>query len=282
MSDPTRLQLLEASDRATALEQELLASLAPPASARTAVWNNLRQELGLVAGGVALTGAVTAVHSANAAAGSVGTVGGAGAGVAGSGIASSGVASSAFVVKAIAAAAVAGSIIGGSVYLVGFAPNPTPTRTVQHAAPTQAASAVAVPAPTIAVSELDTPPLPPSSPVTGSDIVRSPRRAAAQSAAPQAEDLSQSLARENAALRQARAALQAGRSGEALQTLTEMDQAFPAGALGQERAVLRIQALQASGDRVQAQTLAARFLQRYPSSPYASPLRSIANGDVEK
>jgi outer membrane protein assembly factor BamD (BamD/ComL family) len=42
----------------------------------------------------------------------------------------------------------------------------------------------------------------------------------------------------------------------------------------QEREVLRIQALFASGSATTAKTRAERFLERYPNSPYAAHVRA--------
>jgi hypothetical protein len=73
----------------------------------------------------------------------------------------------------------------------------------------------------------------------------------------------------------ARGALRQGRAAEALQLLGELDQLYPSGLLGEERMVLRIDALVQSGSSSEALELAARFLARYPSSLSANHVREL-------
>jgi len=48
----------------------------------------------------------------------------------------------------------------------------------------------------------------------------------------------------------------------------------------QEREVLRIQALSASGSVSAAKARAKRFLERYPNSPYAAHVHAVLQGGV--
>ncbi len=95
------------------------------------------------------------------------------------------------------------------------------------------------------------------------------------SAAPKASTAS-SLVEEVAAVQKARAALAAGNATEALAVLAELDKTIPRGSLGQERVVLTIEALAASGQKGKAGQLAKAFLAANPSSPYADRVRPYA------
>jgi hypothetical protein len=82
------------------------------------------------------------------------------------------------------------------------------------------------------------------------------------------------LAREVAALRQARAALAQGKPGHALETLAAYHREFPVGVLGIEEVALRIEIAFAIGDR-NAPELTRRFLAQYPTSPLATRVRAL-------
>jgi outer membrane protein assembly factor BamD (BamD/ComL family) len=71
---------------------------------------------------------------------------------------------------------------------------------------------------------------------------------------------------------QANAALRGGDAAGALRLLAEAAQRFPGGVLGQEREVLAIEALSASGQPVAASQRAAAFAQAYPGSIHAARL----------
>ena len=66
------------------------------------------------------------------------------------------------------------------------------------------------------------------------------------------------------------ASLAAGQSHEALATLDEYRARFPHGALADEAAVLRIEALARTGEEAKASNLARAFLSAHPHSPYAA------------
>ncbi|HEX2878003.1 MAG TPA: hypothetical protein VHO25_00565, partial [Polyangiaceae bacterium] len=86
------------------------------------------------------------------------------------------------------------------------------------------------------------------------------------------------LREENRLLREARSFERAGNPGQALRILNELDRMFAHGALLQEREILRIQSLSATGSASAAKTRAEQFLKRYPTSPYAAHVRSILDG----
>jgi len=81
---------------------------------------------------------------------------------------------------------------------------------------------------------------------------------------------------EVAAVQKARSLLAQGSASQALGVLGDLDKSIPRGSLGQERAVLTIQALSASGQSARAAKLAQAFLAANPSSPYAERVRQYA------
>jgi len=83
---------------------------------------------------------------------------------------------------------------------------------------------------------------------------------------------------EVASLDRARAALAAGDARTALARISAHDASFPGGALQPEAVVLRVRALNLLGDRVQAASVANRFLAAHPDSAQAARLRSLVNG----
>jgi hypothetical protein len=85
-----------------------------------------------------------------------------------------------------------------------------------------------------------------------------------------------SHAREIRSLDEARAALDRGEAAATLALLDRHGRTFPDGALGSVAAVLRAEALLASGDRLRAQKLARELLARDPAGPHARRLTTIA------
>jgi hypothetical protein len=81
------------------------------------------------------------------------------------------------------------------------------------------------------------------------------------------------IQKEVAFLDGARAALRSGRHSVTLQRLGEYRTKFPAGSLGLEAEVLRIEALSASGRSAEASRRASRLLERSPNSVVAARLR---------
>jgi TolA-binding protein len=74
----------------------------------------------------------------------------------------------------------------------------------------------------------------------------------------------------------ARAALLQRAPSRALERLNLYARRFPRGALRQEAAVLRIEALRAQGDQARAAALAQEFLAKHPGSPHAERVTAAA------
>jgi len=74
----------------------------------------------------------------------------------------------------------------------------------------------------------------------------------------------------------ARAALLQHAPARALERLGQYAQRFPRGALRQEAAVLRIEALREQGDPARAAALAQEFLAKHPGSPHAERVMAAA------
>jgi hypothetical protein len=85
------------------------------------------------------------------------------------------------------------------------------------------------------------------------------------------------LQAETAALREAQRALRAGDAASAISLTKKQDTVFQAGSLGQERAAVRIFALCAIGNVVQARSDATDFIRRWPRSPMLSRVRSACD-----
>jgi hypothetical protein len=75
---------------------------------------------------------------------------------------------------------------------------------------------------------------------------------------------------------EARSAVAAHDAASGLRTLDQYRSKFPGGALDQEAAVLRIEALDQRGDHAQAAAMARAFLARNPASAHAKRLERIA------
>jgi hypothetical protein len=84
-----------------------------------------------------------------------------------------------------------------------------------------------------------------------------------------------SLGKERALLESARESLAASQAVRALAMLDRYDAEFTSGQLAEDAAVLRIQALMATGNRAEAGRLAQIFGRRFPSSSYAPRVRAL-------
>jgi TolA-binding protein len=82
-----------------------------------------------------------------------------------------------------------------------------------------------------------------------------------------------SLAEEGRLLANAHRLVQQGKPAEALEALRALAARYPRSVLSQEREVLTIEALGASGDARTARTRAETFLRRHPDSPHAARLQ---------
>ena len=87
-----------------------------------------------------------------------------------------------------------------------------------------------------------------------------------------------SLDQEVLAIDHARHALAGGDMPLALELADAYDARFPAGALTQESAEIRIEALYRSGKRAQGDRLATHFLAAHPTSPYVRVIRTLQAG----
>lgn len=155
-----------------------------------------------------------------------------------------------------------------------------PTAVLQAQAPV--AETASLPAlPPVEAAPLAPPPAAVSPPSSSVDGERSPGSAAPQALAESAGDSpaptnpASALAAELALLRQARAAVGAGRAAEALAAL-DAHRRLGTTHLGEEAEVLRVEVMALSGDRAGASRRAAELLARRPESPYAARLRALA------
>jgi hypothetical protein len=76
-------------------------------------------------------------------------------------------------------------------------------------------------------------------------------------------------------LDRAHTALRSGRAAEALAITRQHARAYPRGALSQEREVIAVEALMASGRRAEAESRGTAFIRRFPNSSYARRLRTV-------
>ncbi len=154
------------------------------------------------------------------------------------------------------------------------------TRAGPAAPAAERAPLAALPAPLEAVPEakrllpVPAPTADTTAPVALEDLPALPMPAAASGAASGAKATT-SLADEVAQLQKAKLALKSGNGRQALSELATYAQRFPRPLLGAEAGVVRIEALQATGDTLRAKSLAESFLARDPQSPYAARLRKL-------
>jgi hypothetical protein len=89
------------------------------------------------------------------------------------------------------------------------------------------------------------------------------------------------LGDEIAALDEARSALRNHQPANALSALDGYANRFPHGVLAPEATVVRVEALLAGGDRVQAARLGRAFLAAHPDSPLAVRVRSMLDSVID-
>ena len=87
------------------------------------------------------------------------------------------------------------------------------------------------------------------------------------------------LQAEVSALGKARTALGRRDGQTALEELDLYTQAFPSGLLADEATVLRVDALELSGEATAAAALGRRYLGAHPTSPYGAHLRAVIDGE---
>jgi hypothetical protein len=90
-----------------------------------------------------------------------------------------------------------------------------------------------------------------------------------------------SLPEEVRLLSRAEQQLNEGLAGDALKTLTEHEQRFPAGALAEERVAARVQALCILGRTAEARSELAKLMRAYPRSPHLDRARKICGNEVD-
>jgi hypothetical protein len=233
MSDPERW--LNGSDDGEALERDLLASLRsvrPPEGAKDAAWEGVAAQVA----GAALVGTAAATGLRGAA-----------------------LALKAAAAKIVVGVALAGAAVGGAaVYVHVRAASqraPAPVRVEEGpvvAAPVPVVSVLAAPPPSAATE--------PPAPTAKATVDRVDR------------GHSDRLGAESAMLTEARAELRRGDAGAAQATLGRMQASYPNGVLGQEREVLAIEVLAASGKTDAARRRARAFIEAHPESPHSTKL----------
>ncbi|HEX4334917.1 MAG TPA: hypothetical protein VH062_03325 [Polyangiaceae bacterium] len=283
-SDPERLLKSSDDDEDAALERELLRSIvdvSPPANAQDDAWDGIAARLAAasaVAAGAAVLGRAGTASTAPATASALKAV-----------PLATGVVH-AFATKVVVGAvmAVTATVAAGGLWVeYRHAPVAT-TRSAATANVTARASvsspSAAPPAstPETTTGVVENEPAPQGDAVVTSraephgDTVAPSRveaHGAARASKPHSDD---ALATESALLTDARASLRSGDAAGALATLRRLDARAPHGVLRQEREVLAIQALAASGDRASAARRAAAFIEAYPNSPHVPSLRRLA------
>jgi hypothetical protein len=173
----------------------------------------------------------------------------------------------------LAATAGAAAVIG----YVQFAPSsPAPREPAAVVAPRVAAAPkAAAPAAPVDVPEEPAVETASARPLPVSGNVQRPSRAVE---APPKPGLSDELG----SLDRARQALVAGDASRSLRLLDEYQRRFAKPKLGTEAAVLRIEALAASGQRARASELGAQFLSRHGKGPYGARVRSLIGESKSK
>jgi hypothetical protein len=256
------------------LERDLLASIQrvdPPGHAKAEAWARLSAQIGAVA-------LVSTVHSSAAASAASSNAAASGAAVQGAKAAAGGGLKSALApallkvlsAKAIVGFALAGTAVGASAIWVHerahhAAPVPimaqtasplsaTPSADMNSALPTEPSNDDSAETPDLGAS--DTPPA-------------STDNAARPSSEQRRRD---QLSAESALLTQARAELRRGDVRGAQQLLRRLRVEFPKGVLGQEREVLAIEVLAASGNAAAAKRRAEKFIAAHPESPHSAQL----------
>lgn len=130
-----------------------------------------------------------------------------------------------------------------------------------------------VEAPAPRQAPLPPPPRAPVDDLTVEPVPASPPRSAPRVVTPSPS--ASSLEEEVYAIDQARRALTAGNAAAALSAVDAYDARYVPGALAQESAEIRIEALYRLGKRPLADKLATRFLSAHPDSPYAREIRAL-------
>ena len=153
---------------------------------------------------------------------------------------------------------------------------PATSLTIQAQNPAPAApGANGAAAPTFEQDYPAPPPLPADSQVSASMTALSSQPPAPVEAASARANGSLALAAEVALLDKARAALAGGRADEAISILDSHSWQFPAGALGPEAFVVRLQAMTRAGQGAAARQMARELLQRDPGNAQRARILAV-------
>jgi hypothetical protein len=242
MGGPERL--LDRSSDADAFERELLGSIrdvSPPAGAKDETWASINAQIAAVGTAGALSAAA--------------------------GKATGGAAWGSLLAKIGVGVAVVGTTVTVGVLWVNRAERPAPAPSVPVVVQAPAAGPMR---PERATSPTEV------QPSTGGEPVAAPvRRVSRTSDVLESPD---PLGRESAIVTEARAKLQGGDPRGALATLARLRNAGQSAVLVQEREVITIQALSATGDTEAARRRAKAFVAAHPTSPHTPQMRRIADG----
>jgi hypothetical protein len=263
-SDPVRLLRGADVGEEAELERELLRSIAdvsPPPSAEAQAWDGIASRIAAASAIAAGASVVARAGGSAAAPGAAVVATKTAAPAAAAGIAH------AFATKTVVGAVLATLAAGGAWTTYSrWTARPKPA-VVVPADPAHGAVAPvappAEPAPETPARNDELAPPPAASKPTASAVSRA------------RSDDALALAEESALLTEARASLKRGDPAGALATLRSLDARSPHGVLHQEREVLAIQALAASGEQSAARRRALAFVKAYPNSPHTPLLRRL-------
>ncbi len=311
MSEPVRLLDLDGDPMGASLLRSGLDDMPPP-GAKDDVFRSIQGALGVAVAGAVIGGAAgVATHASAATATNAAAGGGATAGAAG--VVKMSAAKAIFVKLGIAktigvvglcSATIVGGVLGAR-ELVGDRSTPLFADAIEvstkesplAATGSHEATPSSLDPASRAVAILD--PVPPSHPTDAHEPAAIPGKASAPrpstarpdttvATAPPAPEPDASVAAtptaapsglgsESAGVTEVRAKLRAGDAGGALALLSAMQKQFGGGRMSEDRAVLAIEALAASGNTSAARANADAFLKAHPKSPYASRVRTYAS-----
>jgi hypothetical protein len=183
--------------------------------------------------------------------------------------------SRALLLRSAMAATVGAAAVIGYVQITPSTPAPQQPPAVAAAPRAQVAPKAPVAAPPVEVPEQPAPEVASPAPAPASNNVQRSSRSVEAAHKPGLSD-------ELGSLDRARQALVAGDAGRSLRLLDDYHRRFPKPKLGTEAAVLRIEALAASGQRARASELGAKFLTRHGKGPYGARVRSLIGESKSK
>ncbi len=245
MGDPERLLKSGAADPQVRELLQSLRGIAPEANMGVSSWGVMAAKVATLPTVVPAPGSAPAAPAAPAAPGAL--AGGIAGGV------------SQVIGLKLLAVAVASTVLGVGVYWV-HAANQRPNRAAGTVAPTAVAR--------LAASQQAAEP---SSDQAALDLDATPVQSDGNPSPASATRISR-LDAEASMLAKAHSLLRSGDSHAALLTLNQLQSTFPRGALTQERDVLWVEVLAASGNTAAAKRKAAAFIAAHPRSPHSAKL----------